>query len=125
MQVRSVSFCFSLWLVFPSVILAEDALSDCIGTHFNEYYYTIGSHRSVPLERIQIWSDWCKKGYNATQIAQAIRPCYQEKIHLIQQQAGGFLPITYEKSQKIKQYCTQELGLSLRTTPNNLDQSIM
>lgn len=108
--------------MFPSVVLAEDELSECIGTHFNDYYYTIGSHRTVPLERVQVWSDWCKKGYNAMQIAQAIRPCYQEQVHLLQRQAGGFLPITYEKSQQIKHYCSQKLEphqLSTPETPNN------
>lgn len=116
-QVRLVCFGLVATLALPSTVIAKDAVSDCIGTHFTEYHRIVSPHRSVSIERIQQWSNWCKRGFNAFQLAEQTRPCYQEQIHLLQQQAGGFLPITYEKSQQIKYYCRQQLWLSLDNPP--------
>lgn len=104
-----------LWtaLTLPFSAIAQDELSDCIGTHFNAYHRLVSPHRSVSLAQIQQWSNWCKIGYTANQVAEASRPCYREQVQLIQQLAGGFLPITYEKSQQIKQYCRQQLWHSV------------
>lgn len=100
---------FCLFTAFALPLKAENALSDCIGTHFTEYHRMVSPHRSVSLARLQQWSNWCKHGYTATKLTQATRPCYSQQVTLIQQQAGGFIPITYEKSQQIKYYCHQQL----------------
>ncbi len=116
MRLAKLFLCAALALPFSA--MAQDELSDCIGTHFNAYHHIVSPHRSVSLEQIQQWSNWCKRGYTANQVAEASRPCYREQIHLLQQLAGGFLPITYEKSRQIKQYCRQQLWHSLdQSTP--------
>lgn len=105
---RLASFCLFTAFALPTSA-TETPVSACIGTHFNEYHRIVSPHRSVSLARLQQWSNWCKQGYTAFKLAEATRPCYTQQISLIQQQAGGFIPITYEKSQQIKHYCHQQL----------------
>lgn len=115
---RLVRLCLWIALALPFSAVAQDSVSDCIGTHFNSYHRLVSPHRSVSLEQVQQWSNWCKRGFTATQVAEASRPCYQDQVHLLQQLAGGFLPITYEKSQQIKSYCRQQLWHSLEKSPS-------
>lgn len=105
---RLASFCLFTAFALP-VNAADTTVADCIGTHFNEYHRLVSPHRSVSLAQMQQWSNWCKQGYTAAKLTEATRPCYQQQITLIQQQAGGFIPITYEKSQQIKHYCRKQL----------------
>lgn len=118
---RLIYFSLVVTLALPYTATAANSLSDCIGTHFTEYHRIVSPHRSVSIQRIQEWSNWCKRGFNAPDLAEKIRPCYQEQVHLLQEQAGGFLPITYEKSQQIKSYCRQQLWLTLHKTINQAD----
>lgn len=94
---------------------AKDSLSPCIGGHFNEYYRQMGKNRTVSLSQIKQWSAWCEQGYSATQLNKAIQPCYQDQVHQLRQQAGGYVPLTYEQSQQIKYSCRQQVLES--TTP--------
>ncbi len=120
---RLISFCLFTIFALP-VSAADNAVSDCIGTHFNEYHRIASPHRSVSLPRMQQWSNWCKQGYTAAQLAEATRPCYREQISLIQQLAGGFIPITYEKSQQIKLYCRQQLWADINPSSPLKDLSL-
>lgn len=121
---RLIGFSFVAILALPLTVTAEDVLPNCIETHFTEYHRIVSPHRSVSIERIQEWSNWCKRGINAPQLAEKTRPCYQEQVHLLQEQAGGFLPITYEKSQQIKHYCHQQLWLNLHKTVNQSNAQV-
>lgn len=94
---------------FISPVDIQAAQSQCLSTHFHQYHYPSNGVKAISIERLEQWSFWCKKGYSAQDIEQAIRPCYNQRIDELRAASPDYLRISYQKNLEIKNYCTQQL----------------
>lgn len=119
MRKKQILFIFSLFFTAP--VMAATAQSSCLNTHFQQYHGPSDSVKTISIERLENWSNWCKQGYNAQKIQQAIRPCYNETVARLRHTSNSVKTISFKQSRAIKAQCTQELWLTLTENLNAED----
>lgn len=97
----------SFFLISP--VSAQKTQPQCLSSHFHHYHFPSNGVKAISIERLEQWSFWCKKGYSAQDIEQAIRPCYAKKTEELYNVNLDYQPISYQQSRQIKNYCTQQL----------------
>lgn len=109
----------SLLLLAPTLAAAQNPHASCISSHFHRYQGASGSVQVISIERLKKWPIWCQHGYNAQKLQQAITPCYQQTVTQLRANSTSYLPITFQKSQKIRISCKQQIWQKLRLSTNN------
>lgn len=110
-----------MFLLAPSLAAAQQPNSSCISSHFHQYHGASGSVQVISIEHLKKWPIWCRHGYNARKLEQAITPCYQQTVSNLRANSASYLPITFQKSQKIKASCKQQIWQKLTLSENNHD----
>ena len=110
---------FGLIIIFPQITFAQDQQSACISTHFHHFYGPSDTVKVVSVERLKRWSTWCKHGYSAKKLEEAIQPCYQDTINTMRSQNDGYVAMNFTKTREIKAQCTQKLWTKISSTENS------